>query len=96
MSFVTLIILLKKLTVALSLFILTSCNASSQDHVPLPPAVSSMSPITVREYHVGTTCRAENISGNDGAVRYKSSYFNILSDGSEQVQNVVETESPCP
>jgi hypothetical protein len=75
----------------------TGCSAKDGGiEGPIPPGVGNLSPVDSTVMMVGTNCRAEVITGPNGANHYKSTYFSIFGDGSEQVQNVVETETPCP
>ena len=45
---------------------------------------------------VARNCRAEPLDPASPVARYRSVYFDILSDGSEAVTADVETETPCP
>jgi hypothetical protein len=75
----------------------TGCSAKDGGiEGPIPPGVGNLSPVDSTVQMVGTNCRAEVISGPSGPKRYRSIYMSVHSDGSEQVQNVVETETPCP
>ena len=86
----------KRLCVVLVLVGVTSCGATGGQEDPVSPEVENPDPVVATVQMVGRTCRAEVITEPNGATHYKSSYLNIYSDGSEQVQNVVETETPCP
>ena len=76
---------------------IAGCGTSGNDNNDLNPgSVVDQNPIGATAEIVGSNCRAEVITGPNGANHYKSRYLTIFSDGSEQVQNVVETETPCP
>ena len=88
---------IKRLSIALAVIGLNSCGASGGGLDPsVPPEVGNLTPVDSTVMMVGTNCRAEVITAPNGAKRYKSIYLNVYSDGSEQVLNVVETETPCP
>ena len=86
----------KRLCGVLVLVGVASCGPTGGQENPVSPGVENPDPVIATVQMVGRTCRAEVITEPNGATHYKSSYLNIYSDGSEQVQNVVETETPCP
>ena len=87
----------RQLVVVMVLVFIAGCGSGAKDKSDLNPgSVIDQSPAVGTAEMVGTNCRAEVITGPNGVNHYKSTYFSIFSDGSEQVQNVVETETPCP
>ena len=87
----------RQLAVAAVLVVVAGCGVGGNDKVrPGPDSVVNQNLIIGAVEIIGTNCRAEVITEPNGATHFKSSYLNIYSDGSEQVQNVVETETPCP
>lgn len=87
----------RQLIVVGVLLVVSSCGPSRNNNDKVgPESVVNQNPIESKLEVVGKNCRAEVITEPNGATHYKSSYLNIYSDGSEQVQNVVETETPCP
>lgn len=77
------------------LMLMVSCGSGEKD-APNISVVSNLVPNESSTELIGTNCRAETLSEIKGERRYKSTYLGIMSDGSEVVQNVVETETPCP
>ena len=87
----------RQLVVVMVLVFIAGCGSGAKDKSDLNPgSVIDQSPAVGTAEMVGTNCRAEVITAPNGAKRYKSIYLNVYSDGSEQVLNVVETETPCP
>ncbi len=69
-----------------------SCGQEVKEPLQAPGPVLVTSPVSV----IGQNCRAEPMTSTGGVVKYRSVYFNVLSDGSESVTADVETEVPCP
>lgn len=87
----------RQLAVVAVLMVAAGCTTSSKDKSDVEPGpVVNQNPTGGAAEMVGTNCRAEVIAETNGMKHYKSTYFSIFSDGSEQMQNVVETETPCP
>jgi hypothetical protein len=86
----------RQLSFVIILMAIAGCGTSGNDNKLNPGSVVDQNPIGAAAEMVGTNCRAEVIAEPNGGTHFKSSYLNIYSDGSEQVQNVVETETPCP
>ena len=87
----------RQLAVLAALIFAAGCGGSSNDKSkPEFDSVVNQNPIDGVAEIVGKNCRAEVVTYANGSTHYKSTYLNIFSDGSEQVQNVVETETPCP
>jgi hypothetical protein len=62
------------------------------------PTRSSIVPevlTSVPLHAVGVNCRAIPNEGNT-QTPYRSTYFEMFSDGSERVQTEVDTQTPCP
>lgn len=73
------------------------CTTQGEQNRNIQPEPSTVDvPLENSAQIIGTNCRAEAIVGTSGVTRYKSVYFSILANGSEMVQNVAETETPCP
>jgi hypothetical protein len=88
---------IRQLLVVVVLVVITGCGASNRGENDFEPdPVVNQNPTVGTTEMVGTNCRAEVIADANGMKHYKSTYFSIFSDGSEQVQNMVETETPCP
>jgi len=87
---------IKKLFVTAGLIIVASCGTNDEQENPEPPAVGNLGPANSVVQIIGSNCRAEVISGPNEEKRYRSVYMSVHSDGSEQVENVVETTTPCP
>ena len=87
----------RQLVVVMVLVFIAGCGSGAKDKSDLKPGSAiDQGPAVGTAEIVGKNCRAEVIADANGTKHYKSTYFNIYSDGSEQVQNVVETETPCP
>ncbi len=73
------------------------CTTQGNEDRNFQPEPSTVDvPVENSSQIIGTNCRAEAIVGPAGTTKYKSVYFSILANGSEMVQNVAETDSPCP
>ena len=87
----------RQLLVVAVFVVIAGCGASDKGESDFEPgSVVNQNPTGGTTEMVGTNCRAEVIGETNGMKHYRSTYFSIFSDGSEQVQNVVETETPCP
>jgi hypothetical protein len=62
---------------------------------PTQTSYSPQEPITVPIESRGVNCRAFPNKGNT-QMPYRSTYFEVFSDGSEIVQTEVDTAPPCP
>jgi hypothetical protein len=87
----------RQLTVVVIVLATAGCGTSANDKNNFNQgSVVDQNPIGAVAEIVGSNCKAEVVTGPNGANHYKSTYLTIFSDGSEQVQNIVETETPCP
>ena len=78
--------------VAVSPLISMGCGGKP---TPTQTSYFPQEPITVPIESRGVNCRAFPNKGNT-QMPYRSTYFEVFSDGSEIVQTEVDTATPCP
>jgi len=81
---------------AVCFFVLPACGVGDEREIsPDTSFLDTQTPSNNLQEVVGTNCKAESFLAPDGRVRYRSTYYDILSDGSEIMRSVSETEKPC-
>ena len=80
---------------AVSLAVLVCAVASCSGDAPSGPVVPTVAPGPSGVSIVGQNCRATPVSP-DGSGPFVSTYYDIMSDGSEEVTAQVQTPVPCP
>ena len=74
--------------------LLVACGSEGRDDGPTLDPVPAVDVASTMLTVVGRNCRAEQLDASGTA--YRSTYFDVMSDGSERVTTEGQTEVPCP